>query len=240
VIRIGCAGWNYRQWKTEVYAGAPQREWLQRYAERFPTVEVNATFYRLPLESTVQTWADQTPEGFLFAVKVGRYLTHIKRLAAPKSGTFTLLERLAPIVEAGKLGPLLWQLPPNFKRDDERLATAMKRFPSGFRHAIEFRHPSWFCEPVMEAMRAAGVGLAIGDHPDRAFQTYEWTADWTYLRLNHGAAGPDERYAPAELERWAERISGWRDRGDVYVYMNSDEGLFAVSDGEALEEMLDG
>jgi uncharacterized protein YecE (DUF72 family) len=238
VIRIGCAGWNYRQWKADVYDGAPQRLWLQRYAERFPTVEVNATFYRLPLESTVQTWADQTPDGFLFAVKVGRYLTHIKRLAAPKSGTFTLLERLAPIVEAGKLGPLLWQLPPNFKRDDERLATAMERFPAGFRHAIEFRHPSWFCEPVIEAMRAAGVGLAIGDHPDRGFQTYEWTADWTYLRLNHGAAGPDERYSPAELEKWAERISGWRGRGDIYVYMNSDEGLFAVRDGEALESLL--
>ncbi|MEP6642470.1 MAG: DUF72 domain-containing protein [Gaiellales bacterium] len=238
MIRIGCAGWNYRQWKPEVYGGAPQREWLRLYAERFPTVEVNSSFYRLPLESTVRTWADQTPDGFLFAVKVGRYLTHIKRLAAPKSGTFTLLERLAPIVEAGKLGPLLWQLPPNFKRDDERLATAMKRFPHDFQNAVEFRHPSWFCEPVMEAMRAAGVGLAIGDHPDRAFQTYEWTAGWTYLRLNHGAAGPDERYTPAELECWAERISGWRDRGDVYVYMNSDEDLFAVRDGEALEGLL--
>jgi uncharacterized protein YecE (DUF72 family) len=90
----------------------------------------------------------------------------------------------------------------------------------------------------MEAMREAGVGLAIGDHPDRGFQTYEWTADWTYIRLNHGAAGPDERYSPAELERWAERISGWHDRGDVYAYLNSDEDLFAVRDGEALGEML--
>jgi len=89
------------------------------------------------------------------------------------------------------------------------------------------------------ARRTGGrAGLAIGDHPDRAFQTYEWTADWTYLRLNHGAAGPDDRYSQAELERWAKRISGWRDRGDIYVYMNSDEELFAVRDGEALESLL--
>ena len=128
-VRIGCAGWNYKQWKQPVYDGAPQRLWLTRYAERFSTVEVNSTFYRLPLESTVKTWAEQTPEGFLFAVKVGRYLTHIKRLAPPKSGDFTMLERLAPIVDAGKLGPLLWQLPPAFKRDDERLADAHEAVP---------------------------------------------------------------------------------------------------------------
>jgi uncharacterized protein YecE (DUF72 family) len=238
-VRIGCAGWNYKQWKAPVYDGAPQRLWLTRYAERFGTVEVNSTFYRLPLESTVKTWAEQTPDGFLFAVKVGRYLTHIKRLAPPKSGGFTMLERLAPIVEAGKLGPLLWQLPPAFKRDDERLADAMRRFPSGHRHAIEFRHPSWFCEPVMDAMRAVGVALVIGDHPERDFQTHQWTTDWTYIRLNHGKAGVDERYSPAELKAWATRIADWRERGDVYAYFNSDEDVFAVRDGEALRELLD-
>ena len=141
-------------------------------------------------------------------------------------------------MEAGKLGPLLWQRPPNFARDDERLATAMKGFPREHRHAIEFRHPSWFCEPVMEAMREAGVGFAIGDHPDRGFQTYEWTAEWTYLRLNHGAAGPDERYSAAELEGWATRISAGRKRGDVYAYLNSDEDLFAVRDGDELRRLL--
>jgi uncharacterized protein YecE (DUF72 family) len=93
---------------------------------------------------------------------------------------------------------------------------------------------------VMAAMREAGVGLAIGDHPDRSFQTHEWTAGWTYIRLNHGAAGPGERYAPAELERWAETIAAWHDRGDVYVYMNSDEDLFAVQDGDALRGLLAG
>ena len=238
MIRIGCAGWNYSSGRCRCTTARRSGEWLTRYGQRFTTVEVNSTFYRLPLESTVQTWADQTPEGFLFAVKVGRYLTHIKRLAPPKSASFTMLDRLGPIVEAGKLGPLLWQLPPKFKRDDARLADGLTRFPSGHRSAIEFRHPSWFCEPVMEMMRDAGVGLVIGDHPEREFQTHEWTADWTYIRLNHGKAGVDQRYSPAELAAWAERIAGWRERGDIYAYFNSDEDVFAVQDAEALEQLL--
>jgi uncharacterized protein YecE (DUF72 family) len=238
MIRIGCAGWNYRDWKEPIYAGAPQRRWLEAYAGRFATVEVNSTFYSLPKVETVQTWADQTPEGFVFAVKVSRYLTHIKRLGPPKTPGFKMLERLAPIASAGKLGPLLWQLPPNFKRDDERLADGITRMPADLRHAVEFRHESWFCEPVMQILRDAGVGLAIGDHPERPFQTLEWTAGWTYLRLNHGKAGEHERYSASELRRWADRIAGWRDRGDVYVYMNSDEGTFAADDGAVLEGLL--
>jgi uncharacterized protein YecE (DUF72 family) len=239
MIRLGCAGWNYKPWRDPIYDGAPQREWLARYAALFPTVEVNSTFYRLPLESTVKTWADQVPDGFVFAVKVGRYLTHIKRLGKPKTEGFTMLERLRPMVESGKLGPLLWQLPPNFKRDDERLRDGLTRMPPGCRNGIEFRDPSWFCEPVMELMREAGVALVIGDHPDREFQTHEWTADWTYIRLNHGKAGVDERYSPAELERWAERFTAWRERGDIYAYFNSDEGTFAVEDAQRMAELLE-
>ncbi len=238
MIRIGCAGWNYRDWKTPVYAGAPQRRWLESYAERFDTVEVNSTFYALPQVATVQTWADQTPEGFMFAVKVGRYLTHIKRLGPPKTPGFKMLERLEPLVAAQKLGPLLWQLPPNFKRDDERLADGLTRMPAGLRHAIEFRHESWFCEPVMQILREAGVALAIGDHPERPFQAHEWTTDWTYIRLNHGKAGEHARYSASELRTWAGRIGEWRERGDVLVYMNSDEGTFAVDDAAVLEELL--
>src|SRR3954466_9979948 len=131
-VLVGCSGWQYNDWRGVVYPErCPQRDWLEVYAREFRTVEVNATFYRLPNRDAVARWAEQVPPGFVFTVKVSRYLTHMKRLTTAPAGMRPLNERIEPIVERGCLGPLLWQLPPNFKRNDERLASALGALPDG-------------------------------------------------------------------------------------------------------------
>ncbi len=131
-VRVGCSGWSYKDWRGGLYpAGLPQRSWLERYAEVFDTVEINNTFYRLPTRAAVQGWVEQSPPGFVFAVKSSRYLTHIKRLTDMDRGVARLLERLEPLTGSPKMGPMLWQLPGNFRRDDERLAFALDHLPPG-------------------------------------------------------------------------------------------------------------
>jgi uncharacterized protein YecE (DUF72 family) len=234
--RIGCSGWNYDDWRGTFYPkGVPQPSWLEHYAKTFSTVEINATFYRLPTEKTVRTWAGSTPAGFCFAVKTSRYMTHVYRLKEPKKGgTGLFFEKLEPLREAGKLGPVLWQLPENFKRDDERLAGALRRAPAG-RHAFEFRHESWFTEDVYALLREHGAALVVSDHPKWPFQTRELTTDWTYVRLHYGRRGRGGNYSGSEIATWKRRIAAWRSRVDVYAYLNNDWKAYAVRNAEALQ-----
>ncbi len=227
-IWIGCSGWNYKHWRERVYPpGLPARLWLRHYASLFRTVEVNTTFYRLPRASAVDGWARQSPPGFLFTVKGSRYLTHLKRLTDMESGVERFYERIQPLIDAGKLGPVLWQLPPNFQRDDERLAAALDRLPGG-RHCFEFRHASWFTDDVYELLRARNVALVIGDTPQRAFQTQEMTADWTFIRFHYGARGRNGNYSERELEVWRGRIARWAAEREVFAYFNNDWEGYAV------------
>jgi len=236
--RVGCSGWNYRHWRDLVYpAGLPARRWLEHYATLFDTVEVNATFYRLPTRKAVAGWAAQTPDGFVFAVKASRYLTHVRRLRDIGAGASRFFDCIEPLTESGKLGPVLWQLPENFHRDDERLAAALAGAPPG-RHAFEFRHASWFAEPVYELLREAGAALVVGDHPSRPFQTLELTADWTYLRFHHGSRGRGGNYSARELAAWAERVRDWRRRIDVWAYFNNDWEGFAVQNALDLRGLV--
>jgi uncharacterized protein YecE (DUF72 family) len=238
-IRIGCSGWSYQHWRDPVYQSRPAPEWLPRYATMFPTVEVNSTFYRLPTLATVAGWADRSPPGFIFAVKVSRYLTHVRHLRDVREGGARLRARITPLAEAGKLGPLLWQLPETFRRDDERLATALRVMPA-VRNCFEFRHPSWFCKTVRERLAEAGAALVFADHPHRSFQTFEPTADWVYLRFHYGSRGVRGGYSKDELEEWAHRIDDWSKRGDVYAYFNNDWEAFAVRDAHRLNRALQG
>jgi uncharacterized protein YecE (DUF72 family) len=226
-IRIGCSGWNYASWKDEFYEGRPSRLWLEHYARHFDTVEVNNTFYRLPTVKAVKGWVEQTPPEFLFAVKASRYLTHIKRLTDLERGLERYYERIQPLVRSPKLGPVLWQLPPTFKRDDARLAAALEALPPG-RHAWEFRHESWFADDVYELLRRHGAALVIGDRPDvKRFQTQELTAGWTFVRFHHGSRGRRGNYSERELEEWARRFEDWRERVEVFAYFNNDWEGFA-------------
>ncbi|MGH2890908.1 MAG: DUF72 domain-containing protein [Solirubrobacteraceae bacterium] len=237
-VWVGCSGWNYRDWRGGFYPQAqPQRRWLELYAERFDTVEINATFYRLPTREAVATWVRQTPPSFTFAVKASRYLTHIKRLSDAGEGIARFYERLEPMIEAGRLGPVLWQLPEQFHRDDRRLDEWLEVLPPGL-HTIEFRHPSWFCKPVLDQLRRHEVALTIGDHPDRPFQSLQATADWRYVRFHYGRRGRAGNYSAAEIERWARRIAAWRRGHTVYAYFNNDWRGFAPANARALRRRL--
>jgi uncharacterized protein YecE (DUF72 family) len=234
--RVGCSGWNYAHWREPVYERAPSSRWLALYAERFDTVEVNATFYRLPTRKAVAGWVAATPERFLFAVKASRYLTHLKRLRDLGPGLERFLDRIEPLVESPKLGPLLWQLPPNFHRDDDRLADALARLPR-LDHAFEFRHESWFADDVYALLREHGVALVIGDAPERPFQAHELTADWTFVRFHHGSRGRRGNYSERELEDWAKRIRR-RPVRRAFLYFNNDWEAFAVRNAKRLRELL--
>jgi uncharacterized protein YecE (DUF72 family) len=237
-VRVGCSGWNYRSWRETFYPeGLPARRWLEHYASVFDTVEVNTTFYRLPSRDAVARWVDQVPDGFVFALKASRYLTHIKRLTDMAEGVKRYYERIEPLVESSKLGPIVWQLPPNFRRDDERLAGALAALPPG-RHCFEFRHPTWFVDEVYELLRAHGAALVIGDRRGLDFQTHELTADWTLIRFHYGHRGRRGNYSATEIEEWARRIQGWRRRIDVYAYFNNDWEVFAPRNAVALRRAL--
>jgi uncharacterized protein YecE (DUF72 family) len=238
-VHIGCSGWSYRAWRGVLYPQQlPTSRWLERYAECFDTVEVNATFYRLPNRDAVANWVKQTPASFTFCVKASRYLTHVRRLADMASGVERFYERIEPLQEAGRLGPLLWQLPANFRRDDQRLQAALDALPAGL-HAFEFRDPSWFAPEVLAMLRAAGAALVIGDHPERPFRPHEATAPWMLVRFHYGHRGRDGNYSPTELDEWAARIDRWRREHAVYAYFNNDWRGFAPRNALALRKRLE-
>jgi uncharacterized protein YecE (DUF72 family) len=240
---VGLSGWNYPHWRDGVFY--PSRlsasRWLEFYAERFDTVEVNSTFYRLPSTEAVARWLEQSPAGFLFAVKASRYLTHVKRLRDLGPGLERFLERIEPLLGSPKLGPLLWQLPPTFHRDHERLADALIRLPRELRHCIEFRHPSWFVQETYALLREHGVALAIGDRPQvNDFQSHELTADWTYVRFHAGTRGRRGNYSDSELREWAALLAEWSRTREVFAYFNNDWEGFAPRNAARLRRLLAG
>ena len=240
-VRVGCSGWVYRDWRGAFYpAKLPQREWLAHYSRQFETVEVNNTFYKLPSAEAVNGWIEQTPRGFRFTVKASRYITHIKRLNDPEKYVERFLVSIEPLTKARKLEAILWQLPPSFKRDDERLDTALKaiRARAPGRHAVEFRHPSWFNEDVYSLLQGHSAGLAIADDPELPFQARVRTTGWTYVRMHRGHRSEGGRYSPAELATWRRRVAAWRATTDVLVYFNNDREASAVEHAAALRAGL--
>jgi uncharacterized protein YecE (DUF72 family) len=238
-VRIGCSGWQYKVWRESFYPkGLGQPRWLSHYAGVFDTVEVNSTFYRLASRDAVARWIEETPADFVFALKASRYLTHIKRLANLEQGIGRYYERIEPLVGTPKLGPIVWQLPPNFQRDDERLAAALAALPAG-RHCIEFRHESWFAADVYRLLREHAVALVIGDDPRRPWQAHELTTDWTLIRFHRGRRGRRGNYSESELDEWAGRISGWTAEAEVFAYFNNDWEEFAPRNALSLRRRLE-
>ena len=239
-VRVGCSGWNYADWRGRVYPkGCPPRRWLEHYATLFDTVEVNSTFYRLARPEAVGRWLEQTPPDFLFTVKSSRYLTHMKRLTDMERGVERLYAGIAPLARSPRMGPVLWQLPERFRRDDDRLAFALERLPEG-RHAFEFRHASWFCAEVFGLLHTHGVALVIGHDARRPLPPSPLTTDWTLIRFHYGARGRRGNYSETELREWAGRIDELRADADVLAYFNNDWEAFAVRNGLRLRRMLEG
>jgi uncharacterized protein YecE (DUF72 family) len=235
---VGCSGWHYEHWRGLYYPGKlPKPKWLQFYARRFGTVELNNSFYRLPSEKAFTTWRESTPAGFVFAVKVSRFITHIRRLRNLDAAVETFLSRAR--VLGGKLGPLLYQLPPNMKRNDELLRNFLSSLPTEYKHLIEFRHESWIDDGVYDILRGHNIGLCVFDMPGFSCPLVA-TSDFAYVRF-HGSEGLySSSYSDEELSRWAQRIAGLaQDVKAVYIYFNNDAAAFAVKNAMTLKNLLD-
>jgi uncharacterized protein YecE (DUF72 family) len=228
VLTIGTSGWQYRDWRGRLYPdGLPQRLWLEHYAERFLCVEVNNAFYRLPERDTFRQWRERTPDDFRFAVKMSRYLTHIKRLKDPAEPVARFLSRADALGD--KLGPVLLQLPPTLKVDVAALDRTLAQFPGSVQVAVEPRHRSWFTDEVRDLLGRYGAALCWADRCGRPVTPLWQTADFGYLRLHEGRAKPWPRYGRAALAGWLGRVEA-----PAYIFFNNDPGGAAVTDASAM------
>ncbi len=230
---IGTSGWHYRHWSGRFYPpDLRPADFLQYYAGRFRTVEINSAFYRLPSEATVAAWAAETPADFLFACKASRFITHMKKLKDPEAGLPAFLERMEALGE--KLGPVLFQLPPNWRPNPERLAAFLDALPKDRRFVFELRDARWHRPDILRLLERHGAAFCLfelgGERSPLAV-----TADFVYVRL-HGPGGPYEgSYDETDLADWAERIAGWRAEGlDVYCYFDNDEKAYAPANARTL------
>jgi uncharacterized protein YecE (DUF72 family) len=236
-VMIGTSGWHYKHWIGTVYPKRlPAAQMLNFYQEHFDTVELNNTFYRLPPESAVEMWRESTPKNFRFAVKASRFLTHMKKLSDPRAGLARFFDRVDPL--AKKLGPILFQLPPNFAVNIPRLGSFLSALPTEHRYAFEFRDPSWNHPEVMELLRESNVAYCIFEL-DGYESPLTITTDTAYVRL-HGPKGKYVgSYDEPTLQLWAGRIDEWRQElRAIYVYFDNDEAGYAFSNALRLRELV--
>ena len=215
VIRAGTSGFSFKEWKGTFYPEKiAARDMLRFYAERFSTVEINNTFYRMPKEPVLAGWSEQVPAGFLFALKASQYITHIRRLREPAEPIARLVQVTAAL--GPTLGPVLFQLPPNLRLDLPLLEDFVSTLPADRRSAMEFRHPSWFDDEVDAALSARGVALCIADTGEEPVAPLVATAGWGYLRLRREDLGDDD------LSQWAARIreQPW---SEAFVFLKHEE-----------------
>ena len=235
-VRVGCSGWQYRHWRGRFYPpDLPQARWLEYYVERFDTVELNNSFYRLPDAETFAAWEHRLPSRFVMAVKASRYLTHLRRLRDPAQP----LERLWSRAERLRdhLGPMLYQLPPRWRRDPARLADFLAALPKR-RQAIEFRDPDWYAPEIDELLARRGVARCLHDMPGSA-SPRKPVGPFIYLRFHGQGQRYGGAYSAQLLTGWADRLAGWaRDGLPAYVYFNNDVGGHAVRDAARLRELL--
>jgi uncharacterized protein YecE (DUF72 family) len=235
---IGTSGWNYKRWRHDFYSGMPQRKWLQFCAERFSAIEVNSTFYRLQPQSTFIKWRDETPDGFPFAIKGHRYITHNKKLIDVEEPVIRCRDCAAPL--GSRLAAVVWQLPASFQKKIERLdefLTALQHWKNT-RHAIEFRHKTWFDDEVAECLMKHAVAVCMSDAPD--FPLWDRvTTDVVYIRLHGHTRKYASNYSMSSLKKWATRVRGWlNETRDVHVYFDNDAEGAAPKNALTLLEML--
>ena len=234
---IGTSGWLYRHWRGVFYpADLPPARWFAFYAAHLRTVEINSTFYRLPGASTFDAWRQEAPEGFVYSIKANRYITHLKKLKDPAAPLAKLLDRARHLGQ--HLGPLLYQLPPHWNADLERLRTFLELLPGDLQHAFEFRHPSWFSEQVLALLDRFGAGFCILDMPGLA-SPVRATGRLAYVRLHGPARAYEGSYSEEALAYWAAQVRGLLDSGrPVYVYFNNDARGYAVRNALRLRELV--
>jgi uncharacterized protein YecE (DUF72 family) len=238
-VLIGTSGWHYASWRGPFFpAGLLIRHQLPYYASQFETTELNGVFYRTPTEEAVQGWRDQTGRDFVFAWKASKFITHWKRLSERSVNSLALMESRLSLL-GDKAGPVLFQLPPQFEANPDRLASFLALLPQHRRYSFEFRHPSWYAPRILRLLTEANISLCVSDHHD-APAPWKRTADFVYLR-GHGPGGRyKDNYPAATLMTWARRIRAWRSHGhDVFVYFDNDQKSAAPADALRLRALLD-
>jgi uncharacterized protein YecE (DUF72 family) len=239
MLFVGTSGWQYAHWRRVLYPERlPQRAWLRFFAERFQTVEVNNTFYNLPEKSVFEHWRLNTPNDFCFAVKMSRFLTHLKRLHDPVEPVKRFMERARGL--GPKLGPVLIQLPPRFTANLALLDATLALFEPTVRVAVEFRDASWFTSETRELLQRHRAALCLADSPRRKQPSWR-TAAWGFVRFHEGTGAHAPGYERDVLERWVRTIADtWSASEDVYVYFNNDAAGYAVKDATTFAELASG
>ncbi len=237
-IYIGTAGWHYGHWVGPFYPkGMTGDRFLSYYAQHFHTVEINNTFYQLPTPQTLEGWLDGTPKDFLFTCKASRFITHMKKLREPKRSVKRFFDAIE--VLRSKLGPILFQLPPHWHQNAERLEKFLMALPKGYRYAFEFRDESWFDTEIYETLAEHNGAFCVYDLAGRQ-SPRQVTADFIYIRL-HGPAHPYQgRYDRRALTNWAQQGRSWSNAGkDVYYYFDNDEKGYAAMDALRLKNLVE-
>ena len=233
-LYCGTSGWNYSHWKRRFYPeGLAQSKWLSYYSQQFDTVEINNSFYRLPDTSTFEHWRDETPGSFTFAVKASRYLTHMKKLKDPQDPLDRVLSHSSGL--GSKRGPILYQLPPYWHLDIDRLKSFLQILPAGMRHVFEFRDDSWQCDNVWALLKEYSAAYCMMDSPDLPMHI-KTTSDFSYIRMHSGRDSGN--YTDDQLKFWAKQINNLLKLGDVYIYFNNDYNGYAVFNAITLKKML--
>ena len=238
LVHIGTSGWHYKHWIATFYPpDVRPTQMLRWYAERFDTVEINNSFYRLPAATALESWCRETPAEFCFAVKASRYITHNRKLNDPESAK----EKFISLVEklGRRLGPILFQLPPGWKANVDRLDQFLAALPRTHRYAFEFRNPTWNVAAVYEALRRHNAAYCM--YELAGFQSpIEITADFTYMRLHGPGNKYQGDYSRQILRNWAKRIEAWRKKlRHVFVYFDNDQAGFAAKNALELKKMIE-
>ena len=237
MIYIGTSGWHYKHWKGLFYpAGMQARDYLDHYLRYFHTVEINNSFYRLPAYETFANWRASVPEGFVFAVKANRYITHMKKLKDPQQSFGNFMQQVVALEE--KLGPILFQLPPRWHCDPARLQQFLEALPAGLQYTFEFRDPTWYNEAVYDLLRQHQAAFCIYDLEQQQSPVMV-TAGFVYIRL-HGPEGRyNGSYSDEVLASWATAARSWQQQGrSVYIYFDNDIGGHSVADAQRLQNLV--
>lgn len=233
---IGTSGWSYEHWDQVFYAGLSASKRLAFYAKSFSTVEINSTFYHLPTSKAVKNWEALTPKNFVFSVKASRYITHLKRLKDPEEGLKNFFSSIKNL--KSKTGPILFQLPPSFSNNFERLKSFIKKLPKKKRYTFEFRHNTWFTEEVFNLLKKYKIALCLTDLNGK-LSAIEVTSDFVYIRLHGPKRAYQGSYSDKQLKQWAKRIKEWNKQNiKVFIYFDNDQKGYALQDAQRLKELL--